>query len=63
MVCAIRMNDGTIYYSDNHYYIVLKIRSMKPKKIKDIESFGYLDADGTYTIKSGDPTGYMKNHY
>lgn len=60
--CAIRLKDGTIYYGDSHYDIVLRHKLTMPENAKTIESFGLLEADGTYMVKSKDVKKYMKNN-
>lgn len=58
---AIRMKDGTIYYGSNHYAIINRFALLSPSNRPNIESFGFLNADGTYRVKSNDPEGYLKN--
>jgi hypothetical protein len=59
--CAVRMKDGTIYYAPNHYDIVLRYKLTIPENKKRIESFGLLEADGSYMVKSKDVENYMEN--
>ncbi|MFA7219348.1 MAG: hypothetical protein WC119_02470 [Synergistaceae bacterium] len=55
---AARMKDGTIFMGSSHYEIIL--RFYLRKNVDKIDSFGFLEADGTYTIKSRNPKEYMK---
>lgn len=58
---AIRMKDGTIYYGSNHYAIINRFALLSKDNRKNIESFGFLGADGVYTVKSDSPEEYLKN--
>lgn len=60
---AVRMKDGTIYYGYSHYEIVHHFSLAQKERRTQIESFGLVGADGSYTVKSKDTEGYLKGKY